>query len=74
MYTSLSISMYKYVNIKITYLLIVPHQPASVPNGLFELQGTGNETGTGTGMGTIENNGLLSLPHPCVVCTVHGVI
>ena len=41
-----------------------------VANGLVTLHGTG----TGTGIDTIENNGTLSLPCPCVVSTVHSVI
>ena len=44
------------------------------PNGSYILHLTGNITGTGTGMDTIENNGLLSLPSPSVVCTIHSVI
>ena len=40
-------------------------------NGSYTLHGTG----TGTWMGTIENNGSLSLSLSlCAVCTVHSII
>ena len=43
---------------------------SDISYGSYTLRGTRTGKRTGTGMGTIENNGSL----PCLVCTVHTVI